>query len=422
MPAGSGLSGSLGIATETTYGVPVPVTRFVELDSESLAPKKGTYQGSGLRQGGLVRRAQRRINISREAAGDVQFDPTTNQFGLWLQHMLGSFSTTPTSIGGGLYRQIHNIGTLQGKSFTTQVLRPDTTGVLAQQAFTYPGCKVTDWELSVAAGGELKAKVSINAMDEATPSNAFANTTLSAASTVGAVTITTVGVIPAGSWITIDTGLAEEVVQTGTQTGAGPYTTPIVTPGGLDFAHASGVAVGSATGVNYGAAAALQTASYAANTGLFSFASGSLIIGGSTTTTGGVYTNTGGTLLGFVKNITVTGKNALKTDRWQFGSAVAGEQLENGWRDYKVSIEVDYLNRALVDSYQADAPLAVIVNLTSPTGALLSIYLPVGFLEDGSNPNLSGPDVLGQKLSLTMLDDGTNGSLQIVYTSTDVAV
>jgi hypothetical protein len=66
---------------------------------------------------------------SREAGGDVEFDVTTNGFGLLLQHMLGSFGTTPTSIGGGLYQQIHNIGTLNGKSFTTQVV-----------ARTRPGC------------------------------------------------------------------------------------------------------------------------------------------------------------------------------------------------------------------------------------------------------------------------------------------
>ena len=102
-----------------------------------------------------------------------------------------STAATPTSIGGGLYQQVHNIGPLQGKSFTTQIVRPDTTGVLSQNAFTYPGCKVTAWEVSVATNAEVKAKLTIDALDEATPSNGFSPTTLAAAVTAGAATIST---------------------------------------------------------------------------------------------------------------------------------------------------------------------------------------------------------------------------------------
>lgn len=423
MAVGSGLSGSVGIATETTFGVPVPVTRFVEVDSESVAPKKHPAQGAGLRQGGLYKRAARRINMAREAAGDLNFAPTTNGFGLWLQHMLGSFSTTPTSIGGGLYRQIHNTGSLQGKSFTTQIVRPDTTGVLAQQAFTYPGCKITDWELSVASGGDLKSKINIDAIDEATPSNGFASTTLSASTAAAATSLTAGASIPAGSYVVVDTGTNAEVVQTGTPTGTGPYVIPITTPGGLKVAHASGVYVGSATGLNYGAATALQTASFTAGTSLFSFLEGSLIVGGSTSVSGGIWTNTGGQVLGNIGDFSLTGKNPLNTSRWGMGSAVRSEQLENGFREVKATVGVDYTSRALVDSYTADIPLTLALSFVAPAiGATLSAYLPTTFLEDGSNPNLAGPEILKQKLALTALDDSVNGTMQMVYTSTDATV
>ena len=96
MAVGSGLSATFGIATEPTPGVPVAVTRFAEFDSETMALKKGIVQGAGLRGGGLVRRAQRRILVSRMASGGVNFDAMTNGFGLFLQHMLGSYTTTPT--------------------------------------------------------------------------------------------------------------------------------------------------------------------------------------------------------------------------------------------------------------------------------------------------------------------------------------
>lgn len=72
MAVGAGLSASLGIATETTVGTPVAVTRFIEFDSESVALKKNMTQGAGLRQGGLVARAARRVNTGRSVGGDLE--------------------------------------------------------------------------------------------------------------------------------------------------------------------------------------------------------------------------------------------------------------------------------------------------------------------------------------------------------------
>jgi hypothetical protein len=378
-------------------------------------------QGDGLRQGGIVRRAQRRFDVAREVAGDLQFSPTTNGFGLWLQHMLGSFSAAPVSIGNGLYRQVHNPGSLQGKAFTTQIVRPDESGDLSQAAYTYPGCKITEWELSVAQGAEAKLKLTVDALDEATPSNTFAATTLAAVAAAAATSISTAVALPAGAYVVVDTGMSAEVVRTvGAATGSGPFVSTLVAP--LQEAHASGVAVSSATGVNYGAATALQTATYNANTGLFLFNQGRLVTGGTVTQTAGVWTNSGGTTAAFVRGVTITGKNALKTDRWGLGSAIRGEQLENGFRDYTASVEVEFTSRAYYDAYVAGVPMDLQLSFTTPGGAVLSFYAPVGFQEDGGNASVSGPDLLEQKLSLTLLDDGVNGALQAVYTSTDSTI
>ena len=421
MAVGSGLSATFGIATETTPGVPVAVTRFAEFDSETMALKKGIVQGAGLRGGGLVRRAQRRILVSRMATGGVNFDAMTNGFGLFLQHALGSYTTVPVSIGGGLYRQVHNTGPLAGKTFTTQIVKPDTTGVLAPQAFTYPGCKITDWELSVAQTGQVKVKLTIDAIDEATPSNGFSSTTLSALTTAAATSLTTVASIPAGSYIVVDTGLLAEVVQTGTPSGAGPFTIPITTVGGMAQAHASGVYVGSATNVNYGAATALQTASYNSATNMFAFQQGKLIAGGTTTNVSGLWTNTGGQVVGNVRTAVVKGKNAVKADRFGLGSVTRNEQLDNGWRDYTGTADVEYNGRSFYDAYAGDVPMCIQLTFTTPTGAVLQVYAPVGFQEDGASPAVAGPDIIIQKFALTFLDDGVNGALQVVYTSTDVA-
>lgn len=421
MAVGAGLSASLGIATESTVGTPVVVTRFIEFDSESVSLKKNMVQGAGLRGGGLVARASRRVNTGRSVGGDLNFSVVTNGFGLVLQHMMGSFSTTATSIGGGLYQQVHNTGTLQGKSFTTQIVRPDTTGVLTQNAFTYPGCKITDWEVGVAQNAQVKAKLTIDALDEATPSNGFAATTLSSAVTQGGTSITTATAVPAGAYVVLDSGVGEEVVQTsGAATGSGPFVSTLVYT--ATKPHSTGAYVGSATGLNYGAATAFQTPSYNTASTEFQFLQGSLYAGGTTTTTGGIYTNTGGRNIGTVKSASIKGKNALKTDRYQLGTnGVRAEQIENGWREYSADVDAEFYDRSWYDTYVADSPVALQLKFVAPGGTILSFYAPAAFL-DGGNINVGGPDVLDQKLGFMLLDDGTNGALQAVYTSTDAAV
>lgn len=69
-------------------------------------------------------------------------------------------------------------------------------------------------------------------------------TTLSSSSSANATSISTAASIPAGSTIRIDTAANTEYAITGTPSGAGPYTIPIVTPAtGLTLPHSSAVAV-----------------------------------------------------------------------------------------------------------------------------------------------------------------------------------
>jgi hypothetical protein len=292
---------------------------------------------------------------------------------------------------------------------------------LTQNAFTYAGCKVESWDVSVATNAEVKVKLTIDALDEATPSNGFAPTVLSAAVTQGATTISTVASIPANSYVTLDTGVNEEIVQTfGAPTGSGPYVSTLVAA--TKVPHATGVYVGSTTGMNYGAATALQTPSYNSSTSMFQFLNGTLIGGGTTVTTGGIYTNTGGVPIGTVKTASIKGANSLKKDRYQLGTnGVRAEQIENGWRQYTCDFDAEFFSRGLYDAYVGDSPLALQLKFAAPGGAVLSFYAPAAFLDTGEI-NVSGPTVLDQKISAKLLDDGVNGPLQVVYTSTDSTV
>lgn len=70
------------------------------------------------------------------------------------------------------------------------------------------------------------------------------STTLSSLTTIGATSISTAVSIPLGTTIAIDTAAGLEYAITGTPTGAGPYTIPIVSPvGGLTKAHSAAAAV-----------------------------------------------------------------------------------------------------------------------------------------------------------------------------------
>jgi hypothetical protein len=74
------------------------------------------------------------------------------------------------------------------------------------------------------------------------------STTLSSSTIAGATSISTALTIPAGSTIRIDTGNNIEYAITGTPSGSGPFTIPIVTPAaGLALPHTSAVAVVSQT-------------------------------------------------------------------------------------------------------------------------------------------------------------------------------
>jgi hypothetical protein len=422
MATGSGLSSSVGFAAETTYGVPVAATRFFEFDSESLQIKKTPIQGTGLRGGAYLAAASRRSTGTRTADGDVTMDVPSNGLGLLLSHMLGS-TATATSIGGGLYQQVHGVGTLNGRSLTTQIVRAATDGDLTSAAFTYPGCKVTGWEFSVASSAELKLKLTLDARDEATASNSFASTTLSAAVTTGATSISTVAAVPAGAYIMLDTNaLTAEPVRVTTVTGSGPYVATLAAGFTPLQAHGIGAVVSSATQVNYGAATALQAPTYSATRTLFNFVQGNLVAGGTTTVTGGVWSNAGGVVIGNVTGFTLTGANSLDTSRFGMGTAVKSEPIENGWRGYSCTADMNYNNRLLYDAYIAEAPVVLQLTFATPAGAILKFVIPAAYQDDGVNPVVGGPTVISIKPKWTILDDGVNGALQVVYTSTDATV
>lgn len=154
----------LGVKTEGSYGAVTTVDRFFEFNTETVQAQRGRIESAGLRAGYRVANKDRFVPYPLGAAGDVNLEVLSKGFGWWLQHMLGSVSTTGPD--DATYKHTATIGSLNGKSFTAQFNKPrfDDT----DQAFTYSGGKVAGWELSNTVDGLLMATLTCDFQDVAT--------------------------------------------------------------------------------------------------------------------------------------------------------------------------------------------------------------------------------------------------------------
>jgi tail tube protein len=177
---GSGLASQIVALDEVTFGVAPTLTtpRTYEFKTETLALKKNIVQGQGLHGASgtlpLYDRTLRRVVTTYTADGQITMDLPGNQLGFWLQAMIGSYgqaNATPTQIStSGVYKQIHQPGSLQGDSFCVQKGVPATNGTV--EPFTYVGCKVESWTLSVEVNQIAQLALTIDARNELGGANA----------------------------------------------------------------------------------------------------------------------------------------------------------------------------------------------------------------------------------------------------------
>lgn len=375
MALGAGLASQFGIETEVTNGTQLPVTRFVEFNSESMAMRKNPVQGQGLRApsstgfaSSLVERSSRRVIGSWDAAGGVNLDIPFNGLGKYLQHMVGAFN--PGTTGGtnnplvvqqaatAAWLQTYALGSLAGKTFCAQTGKPDSTGVV--RPYTYPGCKITDWELTWDLNQFAKLQLNIDAWQELTPDN-----------------------------------------PQGTTTGQ-----------------------------------ALSSAVYTASQQFFHFREALIFNGGTLSTTGGITTLSAPTAAGRVLKGSIKLTRPLDTGR-QFvagtagtgGSGVAGvksEQLENNFATITGSLDVEFFSQAYYDTAAADSAFPLWVEFVGPIIAstfayTFAVLIPNCRINTPFTPMVAGPGVLNQNLPIVGLDDEVNNQLQVQYMSTDTA-
>lgn len=168
MATGSGLDAQIGFKNETTVGTKVTVDRFFNFNSSDLTFDPTYLEGTGL-QAGRKFKSVNQVGIARRSAtGKIEVPVMTQGFGWFWQHFIGSAGTAALVSGGTLaYEQFHTPGALWGKSFTTQVGKPEpSTGTV--KPFTYNGCKMLDWTLTFADNAKTLCDFTVDAWDEST--------------------------------------------------------------------------------------------------------------------------------------------------------------------------------------------------------------------------------------------------------------
>lgn len=151
----SGLAAQLGVKAETTWGTFVAPTRFYPLISESLTEEIDRLESEGIVTGLRVLNTAQWAAGNVDVGGDIQTELYQQGMGALLKACFGAVSTT----GAGPYTHTFTPGDLTDDHLSVQVGKPDVAGTV--QPFSFSGMKVTDWELSMEAGGLVTLSTSL---------------------------------------------------------------------------------------------------------------------------------------------------------------------------------------------------------------------------------------------------------------------
>lgn len=335
---GSGIFATLGYAAESTWSTYAAPTspHFVTFTKETLEFDKGIQQAHVL-SGNLYDQTTRRAYVKEEAKGQIDFGGIYDRgLGLMFKNMLGGYTG---STSGSVTTQTFFPADTTGLSMSVQIGRPMTSNA-SVQAFTYEGCKVTDWELGVKAGEFATFMVTLDSYQEDT-----------------------------------------------SQTYAAP--------------------------------------SYVSSN-MFTSIEGTLILGGTVSTSASVSSVSGGASVSLLKDVSVKPTNPLDTDRFYVGSAFKAEQLVNNFRQITGSATIAFNDLTTVyNAFKADTPVALQLNFTGPvisgsTHSALNLLIP-NIYWDKDSISVQGPQLIDQVLAFTGLSDGTNNALQLQYVTLDAA-
>jgi hypothetical protein len=161
---------------------------------------------------------------------------------------------------------------------------------------------------------------------------------------------------------------------------------------------------------------------------LLAFNDGSLLIGGTVSTSDGITTvSDGAATTGLVKSVSIKGSNKVKQDRYYLGSQIKAEQISNAFRPITGEIEIEWATAAdFYTDFVSDEPTTLQFSLVSPVEigssgsyGTVSVILP-SIRWEGETPNANGPEVITVKVPFTaLLDQEGDPIIQVQYISSD---
>ena len=377
----SGLNGSVGIAEEVTYGVPVAPTRHLPVLEAGFDADPERIDSEAIIAGARMQRSAQWHLGRVMAGGDLGFELYDRSVGLLFKHMFGAVSTT----GSGPYTHTFTPGDLDGKSLTVQVGIPDVnTGTV--HPFTYSGCKIESWELACSEGElatlglTIAAKYAINT-----------RSVTDGVTTNGSATITSA----TAAFSQDDVG--KPISGTGI-----PAATTILSVQSATSATLSANATATGTGVTFTFGLTLTAVSYPSGIMPMAFTGATVTIAGSAYRT---------------KAFTLSGNNGLKTDRFFLGDQGRHEPLEASLREISGSIDSEFFDLTAYRRFVSGTEAAVEFKLARGTSTV-TVTMNVRF--DGTTPSLSGADVVEQSLPFKVLGTTTDaGGITAVLVNGD---
>jgi hypothetical protein len=167
----SGISGALGYATETEWGVSKAPGKWTEILQGETLQRQQTYQRSaGIKAGRTFATGTRTVATTHGAGGNLPLEVPNKGFGAFLNLLHGEkvegetlFKKTLTET----YTQIHKIGTTDpfNKSLTLVKAAPKVGGGVVD-SYCYPGAIFDSITFDMAISGFLTAQCAVQAKDE----------------------------------------------------------------------------------------------------------------------------------------------------------------------------------------------------------------------------------------------------------------
>ena len=160
---------------------------------------------------------------------------------------------------------------------------------------------------------------------------------------------------------------------------------------------------------------ALETASYATNPEPFIFADGGL-----------TWNDGGGAEAVLARSISITGANALDTDRRYIGNT-KGEPIANGEAMITGTIDMEFEDLDQYTEFVNGTEGILVLTLTGTTIPSESNPFKIVVTmqnvrwEPQATPVVSGPEIVRQPLPFKAMYDGSNPVIELIYHTTDTA-